>query len=119
MLDLMAVNQEDGTVPLYIHVAYRVLREMRMLQQQTGERFKYELFKAKLLSSELTPAQLGPLQQRLTVLESFMPSQTSKNKREKSSSQTGGTDWKHEVSDRYIKHAFATDRRTARTIDHS
>ncbi|KAK8092721.1 uncharacterized protein PG998_014762 [Apiospora kogelbergensis] len=96
MLDLMAVNQEDGTVPLYVHVAYRVLREMRMLQQQTGERFNYELFKTKLLSSELTPAQLGPLQQRLTVLESFMPSQTSKKMREKNSSQACGTDWTHE-----------------------
>jgi hypothetical protein len=33
MLDFMAVNTEDGPIPLYLHAVNRVLREMRMEQQ--------------------------------------------------------------------------------------
>ncbi|KAJ5239771.1 hypothetical protein N7468_004390 [Penicillium chermesinum] len=56
MLDLMAVGQEKGAMPLYMHTVQRILREMRLLQQETG-------------------SQLEPLKQRLDTLESFMPRQ--------------------------------------------
>lgn len=73
MLDLMAVSSNDGPVPLYLHTVYRVLREMRITQQETGDTFNYCEFKEKVLDSSMTPAQLGPLNQRLDTLESFMP----------------------------------------------
>ena len=95
MLDLMAVKQDDGTVPLYINVAHTILREMRKIQQQTGERFNYTVFKKELFAAELTPAQLSPLQQRLAMLESFMPPVQSKKGKEKKPPR--GTDWTHEV----------------------
>jgi hypothetical protein len=69
----MAVSHEDGPMPLYLHTVYRVLREMRVAQQEMGGTFNYAEFKRKILSTELTPAQLGPLKQRLDTLESFMP----------------------------------------------
>ncbi|OAA34126.1 hypothetical protein NOR_08666 [Metarhizium rileyi] len=73
MLDLMAVNQDDTAVPLYIHIVHRILREMRIQQQNTGGSFNYGLFKSKVAEADLTAAQLAPLSQRLSVLESFMP----------------------------------------------
>jgi hypothetical protein len=45
MLDLMAVNPEEGSVPLYIHTVNRILREMRLSQQENGSRFDYREFK--------------------------------------------------------------------------
>jgi hypothetical protein len=73
MLDLMAVNTEDGPMPLYLHTINRILRQMRMEQQQTNETFNYAEFKKKVMDSAMTPAQLAPLNQRLDTLESFMP----------------------------------------------
>jgi hypothetical protein len=35
MLDLMAVGQDKGPVPLYMHTVQRILREMRLLQQES------------------------------------------------------------------------------------
>ena len=85
MLELMAVK--SGEPPLYIHTIYRILREMRILQQITGTKFNYCEFKNQVMDSGLTPAQLTPLQQRLDTLESFMPktqvypSRNGKNKK--------------------------------------
>lgn len=79
MLDLMAVSSDDGRVPLYLHTVYRILREMRLVQQEIGGTFDYSQFKTKILSSGLTPQQLAPLQQRLETLESFMPSSQTPN----------------------------------------
>lgn len=73
MLDLMAVSQNDGGMPLYMHTLMRILRELRIEQQQNGTRFNYQEFKNRLLSASLTPAQTEPLKQRLDTLESFMP----------------------------------------------
>jgi hypothetical protein len=73
MLDLMAVSQGDGPMPLYLHAIYRILREMRMVQQERGGTFSYDEFKRRVMETPMTPAQLGPLQQRLDTLESFMP----------------------------------------------
>lgn len=71
-MELMAVKNGE-TVPLYIHTVYRILREMRVLQQVLGSPFNYHDFKSQIMDSGLAPTQLGPLQQRLDTLESFMP----------------------------------------------
>lgn len=97
MLDLMAVNQDDAAAPLYIYVIHRILREMRIAQQVSGERFSYTKFKSLLLSSDLTPSQLAPLGQRLSVLESFMPLAAPKRKG-KGSKTPPGSNWASEVS---------------------
>ena len=73
MLDLMAVRSNDGPTPLYLHTVTRILREMRFEQQETGGVFNYGEFKRRLQDTDMTPAQLGPLNQRLDTLESFMP----------------------------------------------
>ena len=69
----MAVKLEgsDGS-PLYIQIITKVLREMRMEEQHRGTGFNYSLFKRKMDNESLTKMQLGPLKQRLDVLESFM-----------------------------------------------
>ena len=72
MLELMAVKDGEP-VPLYMHTIYRILREMRIVQQARGTQFNYREFKSQVMDSGLTPTQLIPLQQRLDSLESFMP----------------------------------------------
>ncbi|KAH8201740.1 hypothetical protein TruAng_004092 [Truncatella angustata] len=94
MLDLMAVG--SGSMPLYMHVVQRVLRDMRIEQQTTGHTFNYRQFKRLLDAENLTPIQTVPLQQRLETLESFMvkqqdPIQSKSSKRTKKASS--GTDW--------------------------
>lgn len=78
-------------MPLYLHVLNRILRDMRIEQQQKGSHFSYEVFKEKLLTANLTSMQLAPLQQRLDTLESFMPKRPSEQaaagKKKKSSAQ--------------------------------
>ncbi|KKY38925.1 hypothetical protein UCDDA912_g01060 [Diaporthe ampelina] len=71
MMDLMAVKKGE-TMPLYMHVVNRVLRELRLRQQQTGESFNYRAFKVLLAREDLTDSQRVPLAQRLETLESFM-----------------------------------------------
>ncbi|EHA25334.1 hypothetical protein ASPNIDRAFT_186153, partial [Aspergillus niger ATCC 1015] len=73
MMNLMAVSQGDGDIPLYMQTAKRILREMRVAQQETQAGFDYKSFKNKIIDSGLTPGQLEPLKQRLEMLESFMP----------------------------------------------
>ncbi|ORY67472.1 uncharacterized protein BCR38DRAFT_337102 [Pseudomassariella vexata] len=70
MLDLMAVG--EGNMPLYMHVVQRILRDMRMAQQEAGSTFKYTTFQQMIMQSDLTPLQRAPLQQRLDTLESYM-----------------------------------------------
>ena len=104
MLDLMAVNRDDGPMPLYMHTVNRILREMRVVQQNIpGATFDYSRFKDLIMASDLTPAQLGPLNQRLDTLESFMPcGQTNHGKsavrsgKSKGSDQVGN-DWTSQV----------------------
>jgi hypothetical protein len=101
MLDLMAVKQDDCPMPLYLHTIYRILREMRREQQKTGGLFNYGLFKQKVADTAMTPAQLGPLQQRLYTLESFMPDAQTRNlvnKKGNSVLVNSGNDWTSEVS---------------------
>lgn len=71
MLDLMAVSRDDGLMPLYLHAIYRILRDMRIAQQETNGTFSYAEFKQKVMDITMTPAQLGPLTQRLDTLEKF------------------------------------------------
>lgn len=100
MLDLMGSTKEDGSTPLYIHVVHKVLREMRMNQQLTGELFNYPAFKTEISSADLTPTQLVPLFQRLAVLESFMWQPAENKKRRKRGLETyNATQWANEVSD--------------------
>lgn len=101
MLDLMAVGQDKGPVPLYMHTVQRILREMRLLQQEHASQFDYQEFKRRVLDSDLLPGQLEPLKQRLETLESFMPSQQAKppsglNKK-KGKSQGAGSSWAPKV----------------------
>ena len=101
MLDLMAVNTEDGRMPLYLHAINRILRELGMEQQQTNGTFDYAEFKKKVMDSGMTPPQLAPLNQRLDTLESFMPkSQTeiSTGPKAKKSKAMAGNDWAIRVS---------------------
>lgn len=72
MLDLMAVNPENGPMPLYLHSINRILREMRIEQQARGGIFNYGDFKRRVELEDMTPAQKAPLAQRLDTLESFM-----------------------------------------------
>ncbi|KAG5914687.1 hypothetical protein E4U42_000362 [Claviceps africana] len=73
MLDLMAVSSiQGGGMPLYFHVLTRILKEMRIQQQQTGGGFNYRAFKQALASEKFSKDQNGPLMQRLETLESFM-----------------------------------------------
>ncbi|KAK1573235.1 uncharacterized protein LY79DRAFT_697908 [Colletotrichum navitas] len=76
MNDLMAVG-EGGSMPLYLHVVNRILRDMRMKQQRTGLGFSYAEFRRCLSLEDLTPGQLNPLNQRLDTLESFMVKETA------------------------------------------
>jgi hypothetical protein len=100
MLDLMAVSNGDGPMPLYLHAVYRILREMRLEQQETGTAFSYTRFKERVALTAMTPAQLGPLTQRLETLESFMPNtQTGAIKLRRKSKAVGqhGNDWASKV----------------------
>lgn len=105
MLDLMAINQDDGPMPLYMHTVKRILREMRIKQQEFCSRFDYLGFKQRVQMSGLTPAQTEPLNQRLDMLESFMPP-TQVNifgtKGKKSLATKTGTDWEPVVSKDFL-----------------
>ncbi|KAG6001382.1 hypothetical protein E4U43_001330 [Claviceps pusilla] len=73
MLDLMAVSSiQGGGMPLYFHVLTRILKEMRIKQQQTGGHFDYRAFKQALKDEKFSRDQNGPLEQRLETLESFL-----------------------------------------------
>lgn len=114
MLDLMAVGQEKGPIPLYVHTVLRILREMRLLQQEDGSRFDYHMFKKKILAADLLPSQLDPLMQRLETLESFMPRQQVRlqgnPKKWKGKAQMNGSSWKPEVRSEFLQNAKATNR---------
>ncbi|KAK4222555.1 hypothetical protein QBC38DRAFT_512883 [Podospora fimiseda] len=100
MLDLMAVSS-GGSLPLYIHVAQRILRDLRIAQQYTNKGFSYTAFKKQLALENLTEMQLAPLKQRLDTLESFMVESQAKeydmfNGRQKTPKKNAGpkgTDW--------------------------
>lgn len=99
----MALTSSE-TVPLYVHTIYRILREMRVVQQEVGGKFSYREFKRQVMDSGLSPAQLGPLHQRLDTLESFMPKAQvdvghAYIKKKKRASTTSESDWNSKVCD--------------------
>lgn len=96
MLDLMAVGQGDGPMPLYMHTIKRILREMRIQQQATGAGFDYPEFRQRVFDAGLTLPQLEPLKQRLETLESFMPQDqvTLLDSKNKDNLKEGGSSWK-------------------------
>ncbi|KAH9436823.1 hypothetical protein MCOR02_000486 [Pyricularia oryzae] len=112
MMSLMAVDDTQG-IPLYLHVIQRILRDLRLEQQQQPDRsdgrvtpFQYAKFKMLLEKENMTPAQLAPLKQRLDTLESFMVGKqvhayNSANvgvapKKVKARKNEQGTDWSPE-----------------------
>ena len=94
----MAVTT-GGNLPLYLHVAQRILRDLRVIQQKNGTGFSYTAFKRQLEQENLTDMQLAPLKQRLETLESFMVEDQAKaynmfgNSQSKSNSKARGTSW--------------------------
>lgn len=81
MLGLMAVSSDNGPVPLYLHTINRILRELRIEQQESSGSFNYVKFKKHVMASDLSLSQLRPLSQRLDTLERFMAAwQTEMNK---------------------------------------
>ncbi|OBT69558.1 hypothetical protein VE03_00820 [Pseudogymnoascus sp. 23342-1-I1] len=96
ILDLMAVSRGDGPMPLYLHAVYRILREMRIEQQEAGTTFNYATFKQRVAQTDMTTAQLSPLAQRLDTLESFMPDTQTRTvvpRRKGKSVSQYGNDW--------------------------
>lgn len=99
MLDLMAVNVENGPMPLYLHSINRILREMRIEQQALGGSFKYAEFKKRVEDTDLTLHQKVALEQRLDTLESFMDKSqttlmgTKVSKKRETKQVVGGNDW--------------------------
>lgn len=68
MNKLMAMSDKEGPIPLYMEVVQRILRGMA-----TDESFDYANFKAQLgLQTSFTKDQTGPMNLRLSLLESFM-----------------------------------------------
>ena len=103
MLDLMAFNT-GKSAPLYLHVINRILRELRIEQQQAGTSFNYKSFKEEIDRADLTEHQKSPLQQRLETLESFMVTSEAKAYESRrrgigstASSKTQGNDWAPKV----------------------
>ncbi|KAK8016250.1 hypothetical protein PG993_014439 [Apiospora rasikravindrae] len=90
MLDLMQVG--GGSMPLYMHVIQRLLRDMRLEQQKNGTDFNYFRFRNSLAQEDLTQQQSIPLQQRLDTLESFMVRNQVKS-RDTPSKSMKGTFW--------------------------
>ncbi|KAM0486215.1 hypothetical protein ACHAPX_000919 [Trichoderma viride] len=96
MMDLMAVSSVQGSMPLYLHVVQRILRDLRIEQQQKSTTFNYLEFKTRLMREDLATGQLVPLQQRLETLESFMVKEQVINVAGKAVKQSvgRGIDWK-------------------------
>ncbi|EHK49146.1 hypothetical protein TRIATDRAFT_289951 [Trichoderma atroviride IMI 206040] len=96
MMDLMAVSSVQGSMPLYLHVVQRILRDLRIEQQQNNTSFNYLEFKNRLMREDLATGQLVPLQQRLETLESFMVKEQVVNVAGKAVKKNigKGIDWK-------------------------
>lgn len=97
MMELMVF---DRAQPLYASVVQRILRDMRLAQQDKPSSFNYREFRNKLDDEPLSQDQKRGLQQRLDSLESFMVAEQVKpfawNKSAKGSVRTG-TDWTPKV----------------------
>ncbi|MCJ1381961.1 hypothetical protein MMC17_005073 [Xylographa soralifera] len=71
MMNMMAVKEKDGPVPLYIEVIHRILRQMA-IESRGSRGLDYNNFRQRLVLEGFTRDQNGPLKLRLDLLESFM-----------------------------------------------
>ncbi|ROW10495.1 hypothetical protein VMCG_01744 [Cytospora schulzeri] len=94
MMDLMSVKS-GGNTPLYMHVAKRILKQLRYMEQHSaGGGFSYADFRKMLDKEDLTDQQRVPLEQRLENLESFMArAQESGGKKIFRTVKPRGNDW--------------------------
>ncbi|MCJ1437268.1 hypothetical protein MMC27_006654 [Xylographa pallens] len=74
MMNMMAVKEKDGPVPLYIEVIHRILRQMA-IESQGAKGLDYNKFRYRLALEGFSRDQNGPLKLRLDLLESFMDEQ--------------------------------------------
>lgn len=109
MLDMMAAGSvQGGGMPLYLHVVTRILRQLRITQQQQNSSFKYLTFKQALEAEDLTPGQRCPLQQRLDTLKSFLVNEQvsyipASSEKKQTTLMKRGTDWAPEVCGHHWK----------------
>ncbi|MCJ1245582.1 hypothetical protein MMC30_002786 [Trapelia coarctata] len=71
MMNLMAVNKNDGPMPLYIEVILRILRAMS-IESKGAPGLNYAAFRNRLALEGFSGQQNVPLKLRLELLESFM-----------------------------------------------
>ncbi|KAF2162277.1 hypothetical protein M409DRAFT_27280 [Zasmidium cellare ATCC 36951] len=69
MLKMMAFDESEGTVPLYMEVIQRILRETAI----TGQQFSFQKFMWDLKQERFSPGQEAMMNMRLNLLQSFMP----------------------------------------------
>lgn len=97
-MELMAF---DRAQPLYASVIQRILRDMRLTQQEKPGNFNYREFITKLEDEPLSPDQKRGLRQRLDTLQSFMVADQIKpfgRGKSAGSILRSGTDWTPKVS---------------------
>ncbi|KAF2198906.1 hypothetical protein GQ43DRAFT_377505 [Delitschia confertaspora ATCC 74209] len=70
MKSLMAVGDTSRT-PLYMQTVTKILRDMATASQGRGD-FDYQMFRRMIEQEQFDVRQMGPLQMRLDLLESFM-----------------------------------------------
>jgi hypothetical protein len=82
ILKLMAFDEKERPLPLYMEFVQHLLGEISMKADQSGkpQRFNYFDFQAQLDSEDLAPAQRNMLNMRLSLLESFMDMSSSSKK---------------------------------------
>jgi hypothetical protein len=111
MLELMAF---DRAQPLYAQVIQRILRDMRLQQQEHSESFNYLNFLNLLKQEQLSPDQKRGLGQRLDTLQSFMiEGQVNRSMTGRRALQRG-TDWTPTVRIRRYHRVFVDTSNTNR-----
>lgn len=97
MMELMVF---DRAQPLYASVIQRILRDMRLAQQDEPGSFNYREFINKLDDEPLSLDQKRGLRQRLSTLQSFMVAEQfmsfAPNRAAKKNGRAG-TDWTPKV----------------------
>ncbi|KAI1363206.1 hypothetical protein F5Y08DRAFT_354724 [Xylaria arbuscula] len=102
MMELMAF---DRAQPLYASVIQRILRDMRLSQQDKPGSFNYREFTTKLDNEPLSPDQKRGLRQRLDTLQSFMVADQIKPfmwGEKKGASKRAGTNWEPKAGELLI-----------------
>ena len=87
LMTLMTARNSDEAVPLYMKTVFQTLRNMaREPKRLSG--IDYGVFKSRVLARSLTSSQLGSLELRLDLLESFLALSKSNVKRMKTKSNS-------------------------------